>query len=104
DHGVPVLARVEAELVPRQLAPLPACVERVPEHVPALSRLVDPLAEVHLAPSRRLRPRERSYATRPPEPFSLARDVAELRDLGATRGELGRARERLPASATLGRL
>src|SRR5207247_8204900 len=46
----------------------------------------------------------RSYATRPPELCSLGRDATELRDLGAARGELRRARERLAPSAAFARL
>ena len=48
--SVPVLAGVERELFPAQLAAFPACVKRMPEDIPAASGLVDTGAELHLVP------------------------------------------------------
>src|SRR5205085_6377380 len=56
DPGVAILAGVEPELRLRQLAGPPAGVERVLEDVPALPRLVDAVAKLHLAPSIRTDP------------------------------------------------
>ena len=55
---VPVLAGVAGQLVARQLTLLPACVERMLEHVPALPSRVDPCDHVHPGqPPRRPTPR-----------------------------------------------
>ena len=48
DHGVPVLAGVAGQVVARQLALLPARVERMLEHVPALPSRVNPCNHIHL--------------------------------------------------------
>src|SRR5205085_10939938 len=63
-----------------------------------------PLAEVHLAPSGRRDPAARSYATWSPERMALARGAAQLRDLGAPRGQRGGPCERLAPRAALARL
>ncbi len=44
-HGVPVLARVERQLLAAQLSGRPAPIEGVAEHVPALAALLDPLPD-----------------------------------------------------------
>src|SRR5262249_26297695 len=47
DHEIAVLAGVERELVPTQLAAAPARIERVAEDVPALPRVLHTIEETH---------------------------------------------------------
>src|SRR5438067_2870867 len=47
---MPVLAGVERELIPGQLASLPAEVERVAEDVPTLASRVHLVEQIHLTP------------------------------------------------------
>src|SRR5439155_8377589 len=51
DDRMPVLAGVEREFIPRQLAAFPTLVERVLQDVPAAPGLVDRRTKLHLAPS-----------------------------------------------------
>jgi len=48
--GMPVLTRIEGEVLASQVAALPAEIEGMVEDVPACPRLVDSVDQIHVAP------------------------------------------------------
>src|SRR5262249_47806178 len=103
DARVPVFARIERELLARQLAVLPAAVERMAEHVPPCADLVDSPYQLHLPappfpPKRPRAPilRERaSRSARPPV-------TAPRRETAPTAGPVKPARVSAVAPTTSG--
>jgi hypothetical protein len=93
---VPVLARVARQLLAGQIAPLPADVERMLEHVPPLARRVDPCDHVHLGSSR-LRPRRTILAREIDRggPAAAHRETSRIPSIGST-GHCRRARGQGP--------